>query len=78
VFFNESDMKEAQEALGYDDAGRPYLEIKYQHSGEMVNIPPGWPHAVYNLRVSFFFIYSLLRVVLHQLIIDFLLFTSPA
>jgi hypothetical protein len=41
-----------QKDVGFDDAGRPYLEIKEQRSGEVINVPPGWPHSVQNLRVS--------------------------
>jgi oxalate decarboxylase/phosphoglucose isomerase-like protein (cupin superfamily) len=50
--YNLDDMKTAQEILGRDEAGRPYLSIVYQYSGDIITVPPGWAHAVYNLQVS--------------------------
>jgi len=44
----------AQNHLGCDKAGRPYLEVIQQYSGDMVTIPPGWPHMVVNVQVNFF------------------------
>jgi oxalate decarboxylase/phosphoglucose isomerase-like protein (cupin superfamily) len=52
--FDLRDMLRAQKALGYDRAGRCYLQIIKQCSGDIVTIPPGWPHSVYNLQVSSF------------------------
>ena len=48
------EWKRSQTSLGFDDAGRPWLELKFQKSGEIINVPPGWAHSVINLRVSLF------------------------
>jgi hypothetical protein len=51
VFLSEEQLKKVQAALGFDGAGRPFFEIIYQHSGQLINVPPGWAHTVINLRV---------------------------
>jgi hypothetical protein len=48
-----ADMKHVQDKLGIDSSRRPFLEIIYQYSGHIINVPPGWAHMVHNLNVSF-------------------------
>jgi hypothetical protein len=52
VIMTVKKWRSIQEDLGFDDAGRAFLEVKEQRSGEVINVPPGWPHSVQNLRVS--------------------------
>ena len=45
-----NEMEETQVAMGYDSSGRPYMPIIYQWSGDVITIPPGWLHCVFNLQ----------------------------
>lgn len=49
---NRQQLEDAQAALGRDAAGRPFLSLVEQRSGDLVSIPPGWPHMVLNLQVG--------------------------
>ena len=42
---------EMQQKIGFDEAGRPFMEVKYQYSGDLIHIPVGWAHGVINLQV---------------------------
>jgi hypothetical protein len=53
VFMTRDEMIDAQKALGTDPAGCPYISIIEQLSGDIISIPPGWPHAVINVQVSY-------------------------
>ncbi len=52
VCLKHQDLEDIKEALGLDNTSRPYLEIVHQHSGMIVNVPPGWTHMVLNLQVG--------------------------
>lgn len=52
VLLTVDDLLKARNHLGSDQAGRFFFEVKYQHSGEVMNIPPGWAHTVINLQVG--------------------------
>jgi hypothetical protein len=52
VTLTQHQLQQAQQHLGYDAAGRPYLELKEQFSGDVMNVVPGWPHMVLNLQVG--------------------------
>ena len=52
VHIYKNKNKESLGILGSDQAGRFFFEVKYQHSGEVMNIPPGWAHTVINLQVG--------------------------
>ena len=40
-----------QQYLGHDDEGVAYLQVKYQHHGEMMYVPAGLVHQVENLQM---------------------------
>ena len=52
VKLNRKQLEQAQQHLGCDGAGRPYLELKEQFSGDVMHVVPGWPHMVLNLQVG--------------------------
>lgn len=49
---NRKQLEQAQQHLGCDGAGRPYLELKEQFSGDVMHVVPGWPHMVLNPQVG--------------------------
>ena len=34
----------------YDSEGRATVQVLYQHNGDMVHVPAGWPHQLLNLK----------------------------
>ncbi|DBB04538.1 TPA: hypothetical protein ACH3X1_012620 [Trebouxia sp. C0004] len=46
----ELKMLLASKNLAYDSEERANVQVLYQHNGDMVHVPAGWPHQVLNLK----------------------------
>ena len=40
----------ASKNLAYESEGRATVQVLYQPNGDMVHVPPGWPHQLLNLK----------------------------
>ena len=47
---NVTEVLGLQEPCMYDSEGRATVQVLYQHNGDMVHVPNGWPHQLLNLK----------------------------